>query len=120
MINNEFLTQISVMSKEDLITLWETTQKPINDYKDWIAYLTALPDKTHFNEYIVYSARRVVIDVLTKHNADFSGDSTKIYFDEIRKATKEEIWYLPDFKEYFGCKTKKEMNEVDLSIYKFD
>lgn len=119
-MDKELLNKISGLSKEQMMALWEASQKEenqINTVKDWLDYLDNLPDETGFNHSVASSLLRVVDNMAKEHNGYEYCDE---HFDEVKKLTKDMALYLPELKHYFPIRTKKQMEKWDFSIYKFD
>lgn len=92
-------------------------ENEIDNFDEWLKYLDNLNDKTGFNNNVASVALRVLQNYAVKYG---SYEEASKYFNDIKKETKETVCYFPDFKYYFKCKTKKDMENVDLSIYKFE
>ena len=119
-MNKELLNKISGLTKEQMLALWESSQKEennIHDYKEWLDYLDNLPDETGFNHVVASNLLRVVSD-MCKVTEGFTYPLT--HFDEVKYRTKEMSLYFPEVKHYFPIHSKKEMEKYDFSLYKFD
>ena len=120
-MDKSLLNSIAGLTKEQMIALWEASQKEenkITNVNDWLDYLDNLPDESGFNHVVANCLLRVN-DKIAKELGGF--DKADEHFDEVKKLTKEMALYLPELKSFFpNIRTKKQMNEHDWSIYKFD
>lgn len=119
-MDKELLNKLAGLSKEQMMALWEASQKEenvINTVHDWLEYLDNLPDETGFNHHVASCLLRVSNKMAQKHNGYEYADE---HFDEVKKLTKDMALYFPELRYYFPIRTKKQMEEYDFSLYKFD
>lgn len=119
-MDKEILNKLSGLTKEQMFALWQASQQEenkINNPSDWLDYLDNLPDKTGFN-HVVASYLLRVIDKMAKEHKGY--EYANEHFDEVKQLTKEMSLYLPEIKAFFPIRTKKQLDEWDFSLYKFD
>lgn len=119
-MDKDLFNKISGLTKEQMLALWEASQTEenrINTVSDWLEYLDNLPDETDFNHVVANCLLRVTDKMAREHKSYKYADE---HFDEVKKLTKEMALYLPEIKAFFPIRTKKQLEEYDFSLYKFD